>query len=382
VSELTFTGERFLPELRGEIWLEHWHRYHFAALVASGARVLDVASGEGYGSALLAAAAREVIGLDASAAAVVVSFETIEHIHAQAEFLAETRRVLAADGLLLLSSPNKAEYTDRRGYANPYHVAELYRDELAALVGRFYPHAAWYGQRIGFCSTILAEEPERMPGELVGRTARASSPVEPLYYIVACAATPRALGRLQLGYSVLGDPDDAIYRDYRDTYRKFVAASAAVAQFKEREAALERDRVEVRESAAHDIAFIQERLAAAEARCDAAQDETSALRAEADRLRAEAQGLKGLTTELGANAHAAQQAALRLTAALDEANGKYAAELAAAQATVAELTRALGDERTRFADALAALEARLEDQAAELERRKQWGWRIRTTGRG
>src|SRR5512141_721195 len=288
MAELKFTGERFVPDMRGEIWLEHWHRYHFAALVARSARVLDVASGEGYGTALLAAAAHEVVGVDASAEAiahaasaygyldnarfvagdcaqlplpdaafdVVVSFETIEHIRAQAEFLAETRRVLAPGGLLLLSSPNKAEYTDRRGYANPYHVAELYRDELRSLVGRFYPHVAWYGQGIGFCSTILAEDPERIAGELVGRPANvpagAGTSVQPLYYIVACAATPGALGRLAHGYSVLGDPDDAIYRDYRDTYRKFVAASEAVDTFRERETALERDRVEVRESAARD----------------------------------------------------------------------------------------------------------------------------------
>jgi len=43
----------------------------------------------------------------------VVSFETIEHIRPQREFLAEVRRVLAPEGMLLISSPNKAEYTDR-----------------------------------------------------------------------------------------------------------------------------------------------------------------------------------------------------------------------------------------------------------------------------
>ncbi|MEP6702237.1 MAG: class I SAM-dependent methyltransferase, partial [Betaproteobacteria bacterium] len=123
MSDLVFTGERFLPELRGEIWLEHWHRYHFAAPLGENRRVLDVASGEGYGSAMLALAALSVTGLDASAGAVahartvyghlsnlqfvcgdcaalpfadgsfdvVVSFETIEHIAAQREFLGEVR---------------------------------------------------------------------------------------------------------------------------------------------------------------------------------------------------------------------------------------------------------------------------------------------------
>ena len=67
VADLAFTGERFLPDCQGEIWLEHWHRYHFAAALAPGRRVLDVASGEGYGSALLALSAREVVGVDAAA---------------------------------------------------------------------------------------------------------------------------------------------------------------------------------------------------------------------------------------------------------------------------------------------------------------------------
>ena len=54
MSGLEFTGERFVPGVRGEIWIEHWHRYHFAARCVAGKRVLDVACGEGYGTALRA----------------------------------------------------------------------------------------------------------------------------------------------------------------------------------------------------------------------------------------------------------------------------------------------------------------------------------------
>lgn len=420
MAELTFTGERFLPNLTGEIWLEHWHRYHFAALAARGARVLDVASGEGYGTALLAATAASVVGVDASADAVahaqsvyaglgnvefvagdcaqlpfadgafdvIVSFETIEHITAQRAFLAETKRLLSPGGMLLLSSPNKAEYTDRRGYENPYHVAELYRDELSALLAQCYPHTTWYGQGIGFCSTILAETADRAQGELVGRANEAvgAGPrhIEALYFLVGCAATREALERLRHSYSVLGDPDDAIYRDYRDTYRKFVAASEAVGVFRARETELERERAAVRASAANDIAFIQERLTAAERQRDSAHDEADALRADAERLRIEAAGLRALTAELGSNAHAAQQAALRLTGALEEANRRYASELAAAQATVAELTAAIESERRRHAEALSirtAELAALRDQAAacaaELAQRRSWLGRAR-----
>ena len=69
-QELEFTGERFIPGTAGEIWHEHWHRYHFAAPLVAGLDVLDVACGEGYGSALLAARASSVIGADIAAGAV------------------------------------------------------------------------------------------------------------------------------------------------------------------------------------------------------------------------------------------------------------------------------------------------------------------------
>src|SRR4051812_38806208 len=120
MSELPFTGERFVPGTRGEIWIEHWHRYHFASRWVKGKRVLDLACGEGYGSALLARHAQSVTGVDVSPQAieharrvygklgnadftvgsatsipaagasfdVAVSFETLEHIHEQEQFLA------------------------------------------------------------------------------------------------------------------------------------------------------------------------------------------------------------------------------------------------------------------------------------------------------
>ncbi len=62
---LEWTGERFLPWLReATIAYEHLHRYAYAATFVKGKRVLDLASGEGYGSRILAAAASSVVGVD------------------------------------------------------------------------------------------------------------------------------------------------------------------------------------------------------------------------------------------------------------------------------------------------------------------------------
>src|SRR5579872_3340094 len=61
-----FTGERLTTAIGGQVQIEHYHRYLFARSLVTGLDVLDVASGEGYGSALLAQVARTVVGVEYS----------------------------------------------------------------------------------------------------------------------------------------------------------------------------------------------------------------------------------------------------------------------------------------------------------------------------
>src|SRR5258708_34892722 len=186
-----FTGERFLPSCSGEIAYEHWHRYAFARQFVAGKRVLDVACGEGYGTALLGAAAATTIGIDIDVATidraraayadgkrvrfiassctglslpsasidVVVSFETIEHLVAadQLAMLIEFARVLTQDGLLIISSPNKRLYSDARDYVNKYHLQELYREDFGRLLTKRFPAQRWHHQRLAYWSGIWAE---------------------------------------------------------------------------------------------------------------------------------------------------------------------------------------------------------------------------------
>src|SRR5271165_1539742 len=63
-TRLTWTGERMVPGQTGAIEAEHFHRYCLARDLCRGLDVLDVASGEGYGSTILAGVARSVIGVD------------------------------------------------------------------------------------------------------------------------------------------------------------------------------------------------------------------------------------------------------------------------------------------------------------------------------
>jgi ubiquinone/menaquinone biosynthesis C-methylase UbiE len=258
-DKLEFTGERFIPGTAGEIWHEHWHRYHFAAPLVADLEVLDVACGEGYGSALLATRARSVIGADIAPSAVdhararyagvanlgfrqadcaalpfadatfdaVVSFETIEHILAQELFLDEIRRVLRPDGLLILSCPNKTEYSDRRGVTNEFHVRELYRDELAALIAPRFAHALWYGQRPSFYSVVWSEEGAARGEifEVSEATAVAPSPghARPLYFVVIASASRARLAGITPRLSVLADRDEWVHRDYEKVMRDLEA---------------------------------------------------------------------------------------------------------------------------------------------------------------
>ena len=258
--ELPFTGERFVPGAKGEIWIEHWHRYHFATRWVRGKGVLDVACGEGYGSALLARHAAHVTGADLSDAAiahakraytklanvdflcapctrlpiadssidVAVSFETIEHIGEQEAFLEELARVLKPDGALVLSCPNKLAYSDKRGFVNEFHVKELYRDELAVLLGKRFPHSFWYGQRPSFFSLIAPEAVSLERGPVEGELfetdeARASEAynalTDPLYFVVIAGRSREALESVPPVLSVLADRDDWVHRDYQKVMR-------------------------------------------------------------------------------------------------------------------------------------------------------------------
>ena len=247
-TALVFTGERFTPESRGAIWYEHWHRYCAVAKLAHGRIVLDAACGEGYGSALLAREAAVVIGLDVGAEAiahaqsryakrnlhyvrasvtalplasscvdVVVSFETIEHLAAQREMLAEFRRVLTANGVLVVSSPNRPVYNEGGDVANAFHVRELDRDELKALLDDGFPEQAWYAQRV-IAQSLLWSECEPCAGASFdvltdGGAARRSEPAAPMYFIVACGAKDVALPSLA-PLSLFDDGRLSLWREF------------------------------------------------------------------------------------------------------------------------------------------------------------------------
>ncbi|MDQ6914829.1 MAG: class I SAM-dependent methyltransferase, partial [Actinomycetota bacterium] len=197
---------------------EHLARYLFAAPLARGRAVLDAACGEGYGTDLLArAGAVSAVGIDVDPAAVehararyghgfrqadvvelpfedgafqlVVSFETIEHVADPARAVAELRRVLATDGVLIVSTPNRDEYR----VGTEFHVREFTPDEFLALLRPHFAQIAVAYQQNWLTSAILdadafaADDPE---APLDARLSKAAgrAPGQELYTIAVCGA--------------------------------------------------------------------------------------------------------------------------------------------------------------------------------------------------
>lgn len=178
--DLEWTGERLVTDVEGVIGVaEHLHRYALATRFVAGKHVLDIASGEGYGSNLLSKVAARVTGVDISADAVhhakkkyaslavnlnfkqgnaaqipleddsvdvVTSFETLEHTTEHEAFFKEIRRVLKPNGLLIISTPDTVTYKQREPI-NPYHVKELDTQQFMKLVNAHFAHSTFLQQR-------------------------------------------------------------------------------------------------------------------------------------------------------------------------------------------------------------------------------------------
>ncbi len=318
LTALTFTGERFTPEVRGPIWYEHWHRYAAVASLAAGKRVLDAACGEGYGSYLLAQSARQVTGVDLAPDAIahararyprdnlafvagsvtalplatasvdlVVSFETIEHLTAQREMLAEFRRVMTPAGVLVISSPNRPVYNEGGGVENHYHVRELDRAELQALVDPLFPRQAWHAQRILAQSALWAEEAGAadasylmLTGDL---TAVAAAPAAPMYFVVICGGEGAQLPALP-ALSLFDDGTLALWRDYA----RALAREKELAWDELDSRKIAHDRLAELVAAVNELASVREVCAAQTARIAALEDS----------LRREAQAHAGTSESL------------------------------------------------------------------------------------
>ena len=319
---IEWTGERCVPWAPDvPVIYEHYHRYLWARRLLAGRRVLDLGSGEGFGAALLAGVASDVVGVDIDAATVehsrvnyerpglsfqvgsaldlsvfedasfgaVVAFEVIEHVRDQERVLAEIDRVLAEDGIVVMSTPDRGAYGAARTEANPFHERELTLAEFRALLESRFKHAALWVQRTITGSYLgpLAGEMPPAPAERadfflepVGDEWRVADELAPLYCVAVASRDP--LPPIEPS-STLADPSLALLRDgerrqaerMKDALEEAIRTNAARQQA-EWEAVLERE-VGVRD---RDIDTRGAELHALEAELVQARAEAAAVRNE------------------------------------------------------------------------------------------------------
>jgi 2-polyprenyl-3-methyl-5-hydroxy-6-metoxy-1,4-benzoquinol methylase len=170
VPPLHLTGERTLPDVPEE---NYWFRRHLAVYEWIGARVhgrrvVDLACGEGYGTAVLGRTARTVVGVDANPEAYdharlkytggnvgferamietwtgdvdcVVFLQTIEHVHDPDAVLFRLRDLVGPRGVVYVSTPNVLTLAPKGEprSGNPWHLREYRPAEFRVLCERHY----------------------------------------------------------------------------------------------------------------------------------------------------------------------------------------------------------------------------------------------------
>ena len=381
---LAWTGERLTTTAPIQVEIEHLHRYCLARELCRHRHVLDISSGEGYGTALLAQTALAATGVEISYEAVahaaqayrspnlrfcqgdarsipvgdasvdvVVSFETIEHFYEHDMFLAEVRRVLRPGGMFIVSSPDRDVYSPPESAANPFHRRELSKREFQELLKHQFAHVHVLGQRPVAGSAMIADT-NPSDGSLTFEK-RGSLHLEVTkglprsIYVVAIASDSPVTGIA-----------DSIYVETSEVGKLLASASAAEVAAAQRETAY----AEIASARASAAAAVQERdLARSEiAAAHAAAQERDLARSEIAAAHAAAAQERDLARSEIAAAHAAAASACqqrdlaRIAArrAAAAAEGHWRGKLAEVEQQLAHLS-----ERARRADQYDRLLSRL-----------------------
>jgi len=217
-----FMQERYVPGTWSKIAeYEHLPRYLFARDIAEGRRTLDFGCGTGYGTSLLSQKAKSVVGLDIDTEALqwarehhkrsnlsyerhadfgatlpdasfdlITCFEMIEHVAepAQRETIRNISRMLAPNGLTVISTPNP-EITKLYG-ENPYHIREMNKVEFEELLREHFQYVEIVEQYIQASVLIARNATSDQATQLrhLSWDAAQAAP-EPAVYIALCSHT-------------------------------------------------------------------------------------------------------------------------------------------------------------------------------------------------
>jgi glycosyltransferase involved in cell wall biosynthesis/ubiquinone/menaquinone biosynthesis C-methylase UbiE len=162
---------------------ENLHRLYYAGQFVKGQKVLDIGCGEGYSSYFLSLLAEHVVGFDINEQAigqarsrysrsnlefvhsltidipikedhcidVIVCFDTMDHFVERDALMLEIQRLLKSDGILILSTAEKATL-NRVLISNP--PQELAFNAFENLLGRYFKYIHFSGQKVYSGSNI------------------------------------------------------------------------------------------------------------------------------------------------------------------------------------------------------------------------------------
>lgn len=208
-------GERMVPAFHkgALVYGEHITRYESVAEVIKDKEILDIASGSGYGSYIMAEGAKKVYGVDIdeesvkyaqrnykrenieykvgsaeeiplpdNAVDVVVTFETIEHIKNYQKFMAEIKRVLRPGGVAVVSTPNDPEFPE----GNHFHLHEFTHEELRTMIKKYFKNMKFSYQYTWLYTAILNDSAAEKEWDKPLRTLNvAAVPKEKAIYFTA-----------------------------------------------------------------------------------------------------------------------------------------------------------------------------------------------------
>ena len=179
------TSERITPgrqvSLRQHVlYLRHLFAYEYAkSQIPRQARVVEVGCGDGYGVEILSRHVDRMVGLDVDERVVqhatkryasencsfrvydgvripfpdgsfdaALSFQVIEHVEDDSQYVAEIRRVLVSSGVLYLTTPNRLlRVAAGKKPWNPYHLREYIAPELDAVLRPVFAEVQIHGVR-------------------------------------------------------------------------------------------------------------------------------------------------------------------------------------------------------------------------------------------
>jgi SAM-dependent methyltransferase len=185
IQLISKTAERVRPEKFESkeeylIFLRHLFVYEFVkGKILKNSFVLEIGCGEGYGTNLLSQNVAKIIALDVDKNTIahasekygsensvfrvydgakipyenntfdaVISFQVIEHIQDDTNYVSEIHRVLKTNGIFILTTPNRT-YRLKPGQKpwNRFHIREYYPHELENILKNKFPDVKVWGIR-------------------------------------------------------------------------------------------------------------------------------------------------------------------------------------------------------------------------------------------